>query len=186
MDAKRRKPVQFFVGAVLANHLRVGGAGGTGHRLAGQVGVVLDARVFLRQQAGAGVEDIGRKRHVFGAHGVVGGRATFQVNGAVDHQRNPVLRCDGHVVHFKIRLFDFLAHVIDDGFCQLDRKTDGRFRADQVAERHRRFTVGHADLVGVSDFLQRLRAGVANQTGSKQRNRHEEGDFHGIPFGRGK
>jgi hypothetical protein len=43
-------------------------------------------------------------------------------------------------------------HVIDDGSVSSTEKPSAVLESNQVAERHRRFSVGNADFVGISDF----------------------------------
>jgi hypothetical protein len=65
--------VQVLVGAVGTQHLFIGASGGAGDRLVCQIGIVLDARGFLRQESGSGKEMTDRKCHFFAPGRVVGG-----------------------------------------------------------------------------------------------------------------
>ena len=86
---------------MLAQQLHRGSAGGGCHVFTIQLPNAGDAAVGLDRNAY--LFNIGRhdKRHVFLACRVVGGRATFNVHGAVLHQGDAVLRRHRCVFHFQ-------------------------------------------------------------------------------------
>jgi hypothetical protein len=64
-----------------------------------------------------------------------------------------------HVSHFKVFFLERRAHIVNDGFGQVDGKSHRLGWTDQVAERHRRLAVRHRDLVAVGNLFQGLRTG---------------------------
>jgi hypothetical protein len=171
---------QVLLAVVLAHDQRVGGAGGAGHGLLGQVGVVLDLRGLLHQQARAGIEVVDGEGHVLAARGVVGGGAALQVDRAVGDQRNAVLRGDGHQRDLQVGLVQLLLHRVDHGVGELHREPDRLVGAVQVAEGHGRLAVGERDLAGLGDLGQRVgrlrgRCGEEHRGGQGS---HQDGEFH--------
>ena len=85
----------FLVIHFVQQHFR-GGSGGNGNIFALEVVKVLDARILVGQQAGTHNEEGVGKIDLLLAVGIVGGRATFEIVGAVLEKGNAVLRCNGY------------------------------------------------------------------------------------------
>ncbi|MNH11913.1 hypothetical protein D3C79_714420 [compost metagenome] len=137
------------------------GTGGGDHVLAGQVREVLVLGVFrlavfcLGQQAGTDFEDTDREGDLLLALDVVGGRTTFDVNGAVLYQRDTGLGGDEVVFDLQVRLVQVLFQGLDD--CQLDVMgvTDGFARSvGDVGERNGSVAVPQGNGARLVDLFQ--------------------------------
>ena len=142
----------FFVGA---HQLYAGGAGGGGHRLAIQLRQALDARCLLDRHAYVGDEGGRRKGHLLLPRFIVGGGAAFEVDRAVGHQRNAVLRGHRRMRDLERRKFQLRLDGIDDPVADVDVIADRLLLVVEIGERQRRFTNAQGDAGAVLDFLQR-------------------------------
>ncbi len=139
----------------LGQLLDVGGAGGRDHRLALEVVDRVDLVRLLRHVA-AGSEEVGvGEGNLLLALGIVGGRAAFEVDGAVGHQRDTGRR--GHRVELDLELveLELLLHGIDDLVADVHGVADGLLVVVEIGERDRGIAVAERDRAGVLDVLQR-------------------------------
>ena len=164
---------------VLAQRLHRSGAGGRGDVLAVELGDRGDARVGLHRDAhfldigGDGEGDILLPR------GVVGSRAALQIDGAVLHQRDAVLR--GHRLELDLHLGqtellldvgqDVLAHFsVEAGVLAVAQRVRQGAGGLAHAERHRAAFLDLGQRVGF--------CGARGEQGGKQGGGCEQGGFH--------
>ena len=94
-----------------------GSTGGGDDVFAFQVSEIFVLRVLFGQQTGTDFEDADREIHLLSAFGVVGGGATFNVNGTVLYQRDTGLGGDQVVLDLKVRHVQVFFQRFND--CQL-------------------------------------------------------------------
>jgi len=140
---------------VFAQQLHRGGARGGGHVLAvelvqrGDAGVGLDRDAHFLDVGGDG------EGHVLLARGVVGGGAALDVDRAVLHQRNAVLRGHRQVLDFQL-LAGGLFEVGDDALAQVIVETGVLAVAERVRQGARRVAHAHGDAAGGLDLGDRV------------------------------
>ena len=116
------------------------------------------------------------------ALGIVGGRAAFEVDGAVGHQRNAGRR--GHRIELDLELveLELLLHGVDDLVADVHREADRLLVVVEIGERDRGIAEAERDGAGVLDVLQRagqlLGAGLADDEGRGERKADVTEMFH--------
>ena len=121
------------------------------------------------------------------ALGVVGGRAAFEVDGAVGHQGDAGRR--GHRVELDLELveLELLLHGVDDLVADVHREADGLLVVIEIGERDRGVAEAQRDGASVLDVLQRagqlLGPGLADDEGRGERESDATEMFHFfVPF----
>ena len=115
--------------------------------------------------------DVERRREgdVLLARRVVGGRAALEVDGAVLHQRDAVLRGHRLVLDVELGHAELLLDVGDDPLADVVVKAGVLAVAERVGQRARRLAHAHRDGAAVLDLLQRVfgvgRAGDGERRG---------------------
>ena len=113
------------------------------------------------------------------AVGIVGGRAAFEVDGAVGHQRDAGRR--GHRIELDLELveLELLLHGVDDLVADVHREPDRLLVVVEIGERDRGVAEAERDRAGVLDLLQRagqlLGAGLADDEARGERKADDDG-----------
>ena len=116
---------------------------------------------------------------------IVGGRAAFQIDRAVRHQRDA--RGGGHRVELDLELveLELLLHRIDDLVAQVHRVADDLLLVVVIGERHRRLAMPDGDRAGILDLLQRpcqfLRDGRLGGEAQRCNRGHYKLGVHRVP-----
>ncbi len=149
--------VEPFLRADLGDLLDVCGARGRNDGLAAQVVDGREVGGFLGDEAVRGHEMGDRKGHLLLALEVIGGRAAFEIDGAVRHQRDA--GGGGHRIELDLELVELELglHGVDDLPAQIHGIAHDLLAVVVIGERHRGFAVAERDRPGVLDLLERAR-----------------------------
>ena len=111
-------------GVGLGELLDVGGAGRRDHRLALEIVDRVDLAGLLRDEAARGQEVGVGEGDLLLAVGIVGGRAAFEVDGAVGQQRNTRRGGDRIELDLELVELELLLYRVDDPVADVDREAD--------------------------------------------------------------
>jgi hypothetical protein len=86
---------------------------------------------------------------------IVGGRAAFEVDGAVRHQRDAGRRGDRVELDVELRKLELALHPLDDAPAEIHGVAHHLLLVVVVGERHRGLAVAERNRAGVLDLLER-------------------------------
>ena len=146
--------LRFLRGVGFGELLDIGGAGGRDHRLALEVVDRLDVARLLEHVAAGGEEMGVGEGDLLLPLGIVGGRAAFEIDGAVRHQRNARRR--GHRIELDLELveLELLLHGVDDLVANVHGEADRLLVVVEIGERNRGIAEAERDRAGLLDVLQ--------------------------------
>ena len=132
---------------------------------------------LMGRDGGAHFLDVERRREgdVLLPGGVVGGGAALEVDGAVLHQRDPVLRGHRLVLDVDLGHAELLLEVGDDVLADVVVKAGVLAVAEGEGERAGRLANAFGDRAAVLDLLQRV-FGAGRAGGAQRRGEHGGAD----------
>ena len=154
--------------------------GGGGNRFAIELGNGIDTRAGFDGNTDFFDECCRQESDVFLACGVVGGRATFNINGAVLNQWNAVLRCDHLVFDFKLSACRFFK-VGNDLVANFNVVAGVLAISQGVGQCARRLAHTHGDnasVLGFGEDISRLRKNAAG--GKQGQGKGRQFEFHEV------
>src|SRR5262249_36418682 len=139
----------------------------------------LQVRRLLRHEAVRGDEMRDGERDLLLALEIVGGRAAFEVDGAVGYQRDARGGGDRVELGFKVRELEVFLHTIDDPGAEIHGLTYDLLLVIVIRKRDRGLAVAERDSAGVLDLLERAGEVLRKRrTGGEGRRRdHREQHF---------
>src|SRR5262249_4107315 len=141
--------------------------------LAAQVVYRLQVCRFLRDETVGGDEVRDREPNLLLPFGIVGGRAAFEVDGAIRDQRNAGSRGDRIELDLQLVELELALHRVDDPVAEIHRIADDLLLVVVIGERHGRFAMSQRDRAGVLDLLERAGEFLGERRSGGQRCRRK-------------